>query len=221
MTVQEIVRRARSCIDELMVNDSSFLLSSEDEQNLTQVIIDKIGYALQRVMELAPQEKLDDGFVEELSQEEMAERFAITTDLVGMLKLPIDLLRIVEARLSSWSYYPLPESASEQTYLMQADEWSRGSWDRPVNILTWDGKDRILEMYCAKTASDTLLFSFVKKPDVSGISASDLSVDVAIPTQLEASLIYQVSGLAMLAFREDVAASLLAVSEKYLDIETK
>lgn len=221
MTVQEIVRRARSCIDELMVNDSSFLLSSEDEQNLTQVIIDKIGYALQRVMELAPQEKLDDGFVEELSQEEMAERFAITTDLVGMLKLPIDLLRIVEARLSSWSYYPLPESASEQTYLMQADEWARGSWDRPVNILTWDGKDRILEMYCAKTASDTLLFSFVKKPDVSGISASDLSVDVAIPTQLEASLIYQVSGLAMLAFREDVAASLLAVSEKYLDIETK
>lgn len=221
MTVQEIVRRARSCIDELMVNDSSFLLSSEDEQNLTQVIIDKIGYALQRVMELAPQEKLDDGFVEELSQEEMAERFAITTDLVGMLKLPIDLLRIVEARLSSWSYYPLPESASEQTYLMQADEWARGSWDRPVNILTWDGKDRILEMYCAKSASDTLLFSFVKKPDVSGISASDLSVDVAIPTQLEASLIYQVSGLAMLAFREDVAASLLAVSEKYLDIETK
>lgn len=221
MTVQEIVRRSRSCIDELMVNDSSFLLSSEDEQNLTQVIIDKIGYALQRVMELAPQEKLDDGFVEELSQEEMAERFAITTDLVGMLKLPNDLLRIVEARLSSWSYYPLPESASEQTYLMQADEWARGSWDRPVNILTWDGKDRILEMYCAKTASDTLLFSFVKKPDVSGISASDLSVDVAIPTQLEASLIYQVSGLAMLAFREDVAASLLAVSEKYLDIETK
>lgn len=221
MTVQEIVRRSRSCIDELMVNDSSFLLSSEDEQNLTQVIIDKIGYALQRVMELAPQEKLDDGFVEELSQEEMAERFAITTDLVGMLKLPNDLLRIVEARLSSWSYYPLPESASEQTYLMQSDEWARGSWDRPVNILTWDGKDRILEMYCAKTASDTLLFSFVKKPDVSGISASDLSVDVAIPTQLEASLIYQVSGLAMLAFREDVAASLLAVSEKYLDIETK
>ena len=59
MTVQEIVTRVRAAIDELMQNDSDFLLESKDEENLTAVIVDKIGYAWQHVAERAPIDKLD------------------------------------------------------------------------------------------------------------------------------------------------------------------
>ena len=43
--------------------------------------------------------------------------------------------------------------------------------------------------------------------------------DVDVPTKLEASLIYQVAGLTMMAYREDIAGTLLAISKRYMDGE--
>lgn len=219
MTVQEIVTRVRAAIDELMENDSQFLGQSTDEANLTRVIVDKIGYALQHIIEVAPLDKLDDNVFEVYSAAEILVNFTIDNDLVGHLKLPTDLLRIIEARLSSWSHFPIPESDTSQVYLMQQDKYARGSWDRPVNILTYEGKQKMLEMYCAKTSEDTLNFVFIRKPDMSNIDTDHMSAEVDVPAGLEASLIYQIAGLSMVAFREDVAASLFAIAARYLDPE--
>jgi len=133
------------------------------------------------------------------------------------VNLPTDILRIVEARLSSWSHFPIPESDTSQVYLMQQDTYARGSWDRPVNILTYKGKQRMLEMYCAKTQQDTLNFVFIRKPAATSYSADSLTTEVSCPAGLQASLIYQVAGLSMVAFREDVAASLFAIAARYMD----
>lgn len=234
ITVSEIVRRVRSAIDELMQNDSSFLNQSEDEANLTQVIIDKIGYALQFVIENAPIEKLDSSMIGTLTTAEMAEsdRFNLvsigTTQnpaYKGRLKLPDDLLHIVDARLSSWTHFPKPLSDSSQEAIMQLDQYARGSWDRPVNILTYDGANRYLDMYCAKvgtgTGVDTFKFTLIRKPELVDYSELDPEdyddTDVDVPDLLEASLIYQIAGMAMTAFREDVSASLFAIAQKYLE----
>lgn len=219
MTVQEVVTRVRAAIDELMENDSEFLSQSTDEMNLTRVIIDKIGYALQHILENAPLDKLDSTAFEELTPTELANQFSITEDLVGVLKLPTDLLRIIEARLSSWSQFPVPESDRSQVYLMQQDTYARGSWDRPVNILTYRGKDKTLEMYCAKTSADTLNFVFIRKPALNSYDAEHMSATVNVPAPLEASLIYQVAGLSMVAFREDIAATCFAIAARYMDPE--
>ena len=218
MKVSEIVRQVRSAIDELMKNDSEFLRVSNDELNLEQVIVDKIGYGLQYVVENASLDRLDGDSFETLTTEELA-GFAIdATSLVGRLKLPKDLLRIIEARLSSWPYFPIPESDRTQVALMQHDEYARGSWDRPVNILTYSDGDRYLEMYCAKEASDTLNFVFIRKPDVEDYSVSGgTDPEVSVPTQLESALIYQVAGLSMVAFRDDVASSLFAIAQRFLE----
>ncbi len=221
MTVQDIVTRVRAAIDELTGNDSAFLGQSSDEVNLTRVIVDKIGYALRHILENAPLEKLDNSVYQTLTAAELASNFSISSDLVGKVKLPADLIRIIEARLSSWSHFPIPEDDTSQVYLMQQDTYARGSWDRPVNILTYDKTDRVLEMYCAKAATDTLSFTFIRKPDVSNIDTSHLETTVSIPASLEASLIYQVAGLSMVAFREDVAASLFAIAARYMDPEQK
>lgn len=214
MTVQEIVTRVRAAIDELMDNDSQFLSQSTDEANLTRVIVDKIGYALQHILENAPADKLDSSIYSEFNPTEMAANFRITSDLVGIVTLPTGLLRIVTAMLSSWSHFPIPEPDTSQVYLMQQDTYARGSWDRPVNILT-AGK---LEMYCAKEATDTLKFVYIKKPTTTFSPDSPLTV-VNCPAALEASLIYQIAGLSMVAFREDVAASLFQIAARYLDPE--
>lgn len=227
MTVSEIVKRVRSAIDELMQNDSEFLRKSNDELNLTDVIIDKIGYALRHVLENAPLDKLGNDAYKTLTSGQMSSLFSkvnigTQADPVykGRLVLPSDLLRIIDARLSSWSLFPFPVPDTSQVYLMQQDQYARGSWDRPVNVLTWDATDkRILEMYCAKDNSDTLVFFYVAEPDLTNVDSSHLTQDVAVPSQLEASLIYQIAGLAMTAFREDVAGQLFALSQRYLDPE--
>lgn len=214
MTVQDIVTRVRAAIDELMENDSQFIRESTDEKNLTRVIVDKIGYALQHILEVAPDDKLDSSVYEEFTSGEMASNFSIDADLVGHVTLPTGLLRIVTAMLSSWSHFPIPEPDTSQVYLMQQDTYARGSWDRPVNILT-AGK---LEMYCAKEVTDTLKFVFIRKPTTT-FSPDDMTTVVNCPAALEASLIYQIAGLSMVAFREDIAASLFAIAARYLDPE--
>lgn len=219
MTVQEIVTRVRAAIDELMENNSDFLRESTDEKNLTRVIVDKIGYALQHIIENAPLDKLDDSVFEVFTAAELASNFSIDANLVGHVKLPTDLMRIIEARLSSWSHFPIPESDTSQVYLMQQDTYARGSWDRPVNILTYNGKQRMLEMYCARTAQDTLNFVFIRKPDPASYDAEHMSAEVKVPKSLEASLIYQIAGLSMVAFREDVAATCFAIAARYMDPE--
>lgn len=217
MTVQEIVTKVRSAIDELMENGSEFLLQSTDEANLTRIIVDKISYALQYIFENAPLDKLDSSIYSTLSSAE-ASRFSIDSELVGRLRLPTDTLRIIEARLSSWSHFPIPEPSTSQVYLMQQDTYARGSWDRPVNILTYDGTDKVLEMYCAKQSSDTLKFVLIRKPGT--YSADSMQTDVTVPAALQAALVYQVAGLSMVAFREDVSASLFSIADKYMTGQT-
>lgn len=219
MKVKDIVTRVRAAIDELMENDSDFLRESEDEKNLTRIIIDKIGYALQYVIENAPLSKLDSDVFEDQTADDVD--FSISEDLVGKVKLPDDILRIIEARLSSWSHFPVPESDRSQAYLMQQDDYARGTWDRPVNILTYNGKDRMLEMYCARTSADTLNLVFIRKPDSESYGEDDTETEVKVPSQLEASLVYQIAGLTMVAFREDVASSLFAIAQRYLDPDSK
>ena len=221
MTVQEIVTRVRAAIDELMPNDSQFLSQSNDELNLRDVIIDKIGYALQHIIETAPLEKLGDTMLQSLGTSELSSSFSIDSDsLVGTLSLPADLLRIVEARLSSWSHFPLPEPDTSQVALMQHDRYAHGSWDRPVNILTYaysTTNKRVLKMYCARTTGDTLLFLYIKKPTLTNVDSSHLSTEVSVPAKLEAAFIYQVAALSMVAFREDVAASLFQIADRYMN----
>lgn len=239
MQVQEIVKRVRLAIDEYTLEGTSFAQLTTDEQDLTRIIVDKIPYALQQVIEEAPLDKLDDDMFETLSSAQIASNFALveidphpagTTyegDYMGRLKLPDTLLRIVDARLCwteneqqrSWSHYPIPEPSTSQVYLMQQDQYARGSWDRPVNILTFNGSDKVLEMYCAKTSSDTLQFVYIAKPDMTNVDTEHPTTDVDVPSKLEASLIYQVAGLTMMAYREDIAGTLLAISKRYMDGE--
>ena len=217
MQVSVLVSRVRAAIDELMANDSGFLTQSSDEKNLDDIINDKMGDALQYVVENAPLDKLGTTLLNTLTGTELSNRFSIdSTTLVGSLKLPADLLRVVEARLSSWALYPKPESDTSQVFLMQSDEYTKGSWDRPVNILTYEGTERYLKMYSAKTPGDTLVFTYIAKP---AVSSSSISIDV--PPLLESALVYEVAGMAMVAFREQVAQSLFALADRSIGIESK
>ena len=203
----------RSAIDELTANDSEFLDATSDEQNLTAVIIDKIPYALTYVFENAPEDKLDNDSLGSLTQAETS----IVTIAAGepvKVKLPSDVIRVVSARLSSWSQSPVPVSESSQEYLMQQDAYARGSWDRPVNAIAYHGADRYLELYSAKASTDSIEASVIRKPTIGDTSVG--TTDISVPSRLESAFIYQIAGLTMVAFREQIAASLFTIARQYL-----
>lgn len=219
MKVKEIVDRVRSAIDEQMKNDSGFLEETADESNLTAVIIDKIGYALTYVIENAPEDRLDSDMLESLSASENP----VAAGECVRVAIPADVLRIMSARLSTWSLSPAPVSEDSEEYLMQQDEYARGSWDRPVTAVAYHGGVRYLELYSAKSSDDTVSISCIKKPVVSDVATllSNQDTDVSVPSRLEGAFIYQVAGLAMVAFRESVAQSLFSIARRYMGIDTE
>lgn len=220
MNIGDVVTRVRAAIDELMVNDSGFLTTSEDEKNLTAIIIDKLNYGLQWVYENAPAEMLDSASVSTLTSAEDAS-FGIDGEMVGRVTLPEDLLRIVEARLSSWAMSPEPVSSRSEVALMQQNVYARGTWDRPVSLLRYSGTDRLLELYSARSVNDTLELLFVRKPREVYTVTSSLSTSVTVPIRLESAFVYHVAGLTMLSFKDDVATSLLRLGAQYLGIRDK
>lgn len=202
----------RSAIDEL-TNDSEFVYSSSDEENLETIIIDKIPYALIYVIENAPEEKLDSSMVIKLELPAGEPAGTVAGGMVSVL-LPDGVLRLMSARLTSWSLSPLPVSEHSQEYLMQQDQYAKGSWDRPVSAVRYKGTSRYLELYSARDAYDLPEVSYIAKPTVG--DTSDPETDVDVPTRLEAAFIYQIAALTMVAFREEVAKQLFGIAQNYL-----
>lgn len=213
MQVQEIVRRVRSAIDEQPGNDSEFLDASTDERDLTDLIIDKIPYALTFILENAPGDKLCEDCLDSLTEAETG-GVEITGGQPVNVRLPSDVIRVVSARLSSWSQSPEPVTDSSQEYLMQQDDYARGSWDRPVAALAYHGASRSLELYSARTSQDEIEATIVRKPTIGDTSVG--TTEISVPSKLEAAFIYQTAGLTMVAFREQIAASLFSIARRYL-----
>ena len=211
--IDEIVTRVRSAIDEVVQNDSEFQEAMTDEEDLSGVIIDKIPYALTYILENAPEDKLGYDDIDSLTPAETS-GVTIAAGKPVKVKLPADVIRVLSARLSSWSQSPVPVSERSQEYLMQQDDYARGSWDRPVIAITYQNKDRYLELYSAKANDDTILASIIRKPTI-----DDTTTDIDVPSRLEGAFIYQIAGLTMVAFREEVSARLFTLADKYLGIE--
>lgn len=216
MQVQEIVTRVRAAIDEQTASNSEFANATSDEQNLRGIIIDKIPYALTFILENAPEDKLDDETLDGLTQAETS-GVTIAAGSPVKVQLPSDVLRVVSARLSSWSQSPVPVSDSSQEYLMQQDEYARGSWDRPVNAIAYHGAYRYLELYSAKANTDAIEATVIRKPVIGDTSVN--ATDVSVPYRLEGAFIYQIAGLTMVAFREEVAAKLFGIAREFLTVK--
>lgn len=213
MTVAQIVAHVRSAIDELTVNGSAFVSQTTDDANLDSIIKDKIAYALTYVIENAPEEKLDGDLLDTLTGAEMTDVTIAAGDPVKV-EIPTNVIRVVSARLSSWSQSPVPVKEGSQEYLMQQDAYAKGSWDRPVTAIAYKNNKRYLELYSAKTNGDNVYVSLVRKPTIG--DTTDPQTTVGVPVRLEAAFIYQIAGLTMVAFREDVAASLFTIARQHL-----
>lgn len=218
MTVEEIKKRVRLAIDEVTpTNESEFISENDDQLNLNAVIQDKINYALLYVLKNIPKEQI--GSEASLLSLTKGTNYTIdATTLVCTIDLPKEVLRVLSARMNSWKYSPNPIEEGTTEYLMQSDEYTRGTINRPVVCVCRKGGKLKLEMYVASSTEDTTDVSVVNEPNYSSTELSTDTTEIAVPEKYEAAFIYQVAALSMVAQRENIAENLFAISNKYLGV---
>ena len=206
LSIDEIVRKVRTKYDEISLNDSD-MVGSSDDSDFNSVIRSCIPDAYRFVVNSADLSMLEGKILS-------VETLNIDDDLVVHVPIPDDFLRGISFRLSSWKS-SASEIITEDTpeYRMQSDPYACGTYQHPIAAIVHTAKGRELELYKAKTSADTLM-SFMYMPSWDG---SNESLD--IPDQLADAFIYYVAGLTATTFREDIANDFFKVARSLIGIE--
>lgn len=206
-TINEIVNAVRVKLDEIGLNESEMMDAEADNVNLDTVIKSCVSEAYRMVSLLA-----DVSMIE--GKDGSGSSLEIGSDLVGVVQLPSDFIRLVGIRLSSWASAKssaIPEDSPE--YRMQSNKWVCGTPKNPVVALVNGKSGRELELYKAISTSDTLRsFTYVA-------SIAENAESVGISDQLSDAFIYFVAGLTMVTFREDVADDFFKIGRNLLGME--
>ena len=210
MNVSEIIYKVKAAIDELSTLDYPNLAESVNLENIDLIIVDKIPYALEWIIQNAPATLLTGDLTESFNNSGLVTK--VSGDYVFEIELPSTTLRVVSARLSTWMFTPEMSDEHSDVAAMQMYPTSRGTWDNPACVIYNENGKQILRMFSGKTRDDVYYITLALKPDVSFTDTWDGEAVVPIPERLTASFIYYIAGLTTLAMKEDVSKSLLELA---------
>ena len=210
MNVSEIIYKVKAAIDELSTLDYPKLAESVNLENIDLIIVDKIPYALEWIIQNAPATLLTGDLTESFNNSGLVTK--VSGDYVFEIELPSTTLRVVSARLSTWMFTPEMSDEHSDVAAMQMYPTSRGTWDNPACVIYNENGKQILRMFSGKTKDDVYYITLALKRDVSFTDTWDGEAVVPIPERLTASFIYYIAGLTTLAMKEDVSRSLLELA---------
>ena len=216
-SIEDIIEQVRIKYDEFGA-DGGEMVVIPDNVDINTIIKSNVGAAYRFVVFNADLSMLEGKTLESESENESESEFSIDDNLVGHLSLPVDFMRGITMRLSSWKSSPssiIEESSSE--YRMQADPYACGTPEYPVVALIHTNKGKELEFYKAKSKEDELKsFVYIPSPP-NDLSAETGSIQIA--DQLSDAFIYYVAALTATTFREDVANDFFKVARSLIGIE--
>ena len=130
MNVSEIIYKVKAAIDELSTLDYPKLAESVNLENIDLIIVDKIPYALEWIIQNAPATLLTGDLTESFNNSGLVTK--VSGDYVFDIELPSTTLRVVSARLSTWMFTPEMSDEHSNVAAMQMYPTSRGTWDNPA-----------------------------------------------------------------------------------------
>lgn len=207
----EIYAKVKAFIDEVGENDSEFMLSDKDTQNLETIINEVALPSVRNVHLNAPNGTL-------IGEPQEIEDFSIdSTSLVGTITLPEKFLRLVSAKLNTWDS-PVTRAITEDMaeYRMQSNKYMRGTYNKPVCAVVRTSEGALkLELYSAKSASDTLALILLTEPAWAPDEDNGEQYVLICP-RLKNAIIAQITGQLLLALNEDQRAqTFLSLSSNY------
>lgn len=232
MTVQDIIKQVRFCIDEEPMDGASFHnASADDDVRMNHIIESKIGDAMRWLCVYAPADILG-GSDEEgrgtgvlvdasLSASSVSSgdvestRIPVLVQGTGCwkLRMPTDFIKLSRVRVSGWSRSvssPITEDSDE--YLQLSDEHgAEATNDRPVAALI-DKARKEIELWPSGDEAPSVEVTYVVSTDGERFTKDGAS-SIAVPPAARTSFIYYLAFLLLSAYNDPRATAMFEIAK--------
>lgn len=217
MSIEEIIKAVRWCIDEES-NNTSEITDEKDDLYMDNIIKSKINDALHWIAitaasspVLSDSKKVDTTTTSTVKVEEYDAGKGI-----GIITMPSDteVINISRVRGKGWFKAVTPVEDIDDEALMMFDDTAKGTDDRPLATIMRENPIRIL----LQPIPEEAVISFVGVPKNVDTTST---TDVAIPDKLSNAFIYYIAFLLLSAYDDTKANQMYTIALQQLGVITK
>lgn len=216
MTVPEIIKAVRWCIDEESNNTSDIadVIDEKDDSYMDNIIRAKINDALHWLAITASSSSvLSDSKQLGTTTTTIAVSDYDTTRNIGVIQMDnnTEVINVARVRGEGWFKAVIPVEDTSDEALMMFDSTSMGTIDRPQAAIMRESPIRIL----MQPKTDTVTISYVGLPkNVETVG----SADIAIPDKLKNAFIYYIAFLLLSAYDDSKASQMYTIALQQLGV---
>lgn len=218
MSVEEIIKAVRWCIDEES-NNTSEITDEKDDLYMDNIIKSKINDALHWIAITAASSPVlsDSKKVDTTTSSTIKVESFDDTRGIGVITMPSDteVINISRVRGNGWFKAVTPVEDTGDEALMMFDDTAKGTADRPLATIMRENPIRIL----LQPIPDEAVISFVGVPK--NVSITSDTTDVAIPDKLSNAFIYYLAFLLLSAYDDTKANQMYTIALQQLGVSTK
>ena len=233
MSIEEIIKAVRWCIDEES-NNTSEITDEKDDLYMDNIIKSKINDALHWIAITAASssllsdsksaasdktdsEKTDSKKVDATTSSTIKVESFDDTKGIGVITMPSDteVINISRVRGKGWFKAVTPVEDTDDEALMMYDDTAKGTADRPLATIMRENPIRIL----LQPIPDEAVISFVGVPK--NVSITSDTTDVVIPDKLSNAFIYYLAFLLLSAYDDTKANQMYTIALQQLGVSTK
>ncbi len=232
MSIEEIIKAVRWCIDEES-NNTSEITDEKDDLYMDNIIKSKINDALHWIAITAASSSVlsdsksvasDKTDSEKTASEKVDATTSSTIKVesfddtrgIGVITMPSDteVINISRVRGKGWFKAVTPVEDTDDEALMMFDDTAKGTADRPLATIMRENPIRIL----LQPIPDEAVISFVGVPKNVDTTST---TDVAIPDKLSNAFIYYIAFLLLSAYDDTKANQMYTIALQQLGVSTK
>ena len=216
MTISDIIKQVRWCIDEES-NNTSDITDEKDDLYMDNIIKAKINDALHWLaITAASSSVLSDSKKVGTSTSTINVSDYDATRNIGVIEMDsnTEVINISRVRGKSWFKAVVPVEDTDDEALMMFSDTAAGTVDRPQAAIMRENPIKILLQ--PKPTEATISFVGVPK----NVDTSD-STEVSIPDKLKNSFIYYLAFLLLSAYDDTKASQMYTIALQQLGVNTK
>lgn len=214
MSIEEIIKAVRWCIDEES-NNTSEITDEKDDLYMDNIIKSKINDALHWIAITAASSPVlsDSKSIGSTSDTIQVSDFDSNRN-IGVITMPsnMEIITINRIRGASWYKAVAPVEDTDDEALMMYDDTANGTIDRPQAAIMRENPIKIL----MQPKTSTAVITYVGVPK--SVSTDVSTTDVAIPDKLKNAFIYYIAFLLLSAYDDTKASQMYAIALQQLGV---
>lgn len=214
MSIEEIIKAVRWCIDEES-NNTSEITDEKDDLYMDNIIKSKINDALHWIAITAASSPVlsDSKSIGSTSDTIQVSDFDSNRN-IGVITMPsnMEIITINRIRGASWYKAVAPVEDTDDEALMMYDDTAKGTIDRPQAAIMRENPIKIL----MQPKTSTAVITYVGVPK--SVSTDASTTDVSIPDKLKNAFIYYLAFLLLSAYDNTKASQMYTIALQQLGV---